>query len=420
MKYKKQSPLNQKGFSLPESLAAVALLTVVATVSIELANLQRKTFSSNSIHASMTSLRENIVNNISSQHSWDVTKSRNSSLKCNTEFPSTCNHGDGGLIDVYTRDGKILVHSSNPNAGFNLRGQSCNGFVSEGSRDCPVRVEVSWSASCSGSSECRFPSEIVKVDFKYAPIKTDDLEPINFTRYDVPALARRTLGTNSSPVIVCTSRGRVFIGEGNFVTNGDGLVTYADALGCILPVALKGATGPRGFTGPAGPPGPMGAPGAAGLATVSGASGSGPSGVSGSSGAGSGSASGALSSGAVCTAGLSFICDAYAAEVSRYPEVGGNLYWTAEYNTCVSGGSDASACQTLVTENIQRAAIAEREGARSLGDGNEALWDSFTGANDSIALCSSGSKDCSEVPGDLSAAYREYLAYCASIPGGCP
>ncbi|MFP5520673.1 MAG: hypothetical protein ACLGGX_12270 [Bdellovibrionia bacterium] len=114
-----------------------------------------------------------------------------------------------------------------------------------------------------------------------------------------------------------------------------------------------------------------------------------------------------------CTA-LPFICQAYAQELARFPEKSGAAYWTAEYYTCLSQKESIDRCKTKVIYNIQVTAREEREGRVVLGDGKEALWDSFTGIKQSVEFCTTSVYDCSQFSREeLNIAYDAYVLYCA-------
>lgn len=384
--------LNAKGFSLVEAMIGLGALSLTATVMLNFANTQRLFASKNSSQTALTSLRENILNTIVNQPSWDRTKTMNASLACMSTYPSTCPDGFGGDINIYTSNGTLLVDSLNPSSGFTLAGKPCTGYSAQGNDLCPLKASVSWQARCSGIEGCKFPQEVISVNFVYSPAQQRQIT--NFSNFNVYQLSRRNLSENASPTTICSSAGRIYIGSGNLVQDGQGIPTEADQNGCVPVQAFRGA---RGAQGAQGGRGPTGAPGIV---------------ITGSGGGGGGYSGGSTAS-AMCSANP-WICASYNTVLNRNPEVGGVTFWEGDYSSCLNSGGTPASCQKIVEDRIKVAAIPELTGDTAKIEAIRANWEAATGTTGSKAECITG-QNCTNVD---TSQYQVYMAWCAQT-GKC-
>ncbi|MGE0633310.1 MAG: type II secretion system protein [Pseudobdellovibrionaceae bacterium] len=248
-----------RGFSLTSMLAGVAILGIVA-VGINQMIIVMTSRSQQSITRSNISLmRDDFVALIGNQAVWDQTKSKNPSMQC--LINKSCTNGSGGKFSIYDSSGAVAYDSLNPSAGFTLDGRSCTTYSDSGNDGCPLRFELSWTASCNDGAapgSCRYPTELVTVAFKFSPHSAQMKNSLilNPAKFSIVNQARLNM-TTSTPVVDCASQGKIFIGQGNSFQGSN-----ADSLGCV---ALATFTGPRGAAGPLGAAGPQGPPGPAGV-----------------------------------------------------------------------------------------------------------------------------------------------------------
>lgn len=258
MKHAKRFSHLQSGFSLPEVMLAIGALVGVAFLISTLTQSQRQSQKLNEVNSTLASLRENLLMQINDQSAWNVTKAKNGyAMGCSATYPSTCQPGQkADSIVVYTANGTPLSAFSKDGTPCSSSGQQLDPYA------CPYRVNVGWQIRCAGTS-CNYPEELVTVTFQYTPPRAP-ASSLNLSKFNVPRFSRTNTSDNNSPVITCADRGEwVFIGFNAHVANGDGVVTNADAHGCVPLIAFKGKTGPAGVPGDKGDRGPRG-PAAAG------------------------------------------------------------------------------------------------------------------------------------------------------------
>lgn len=250
-----------KGFSVIGILLALSMLAGMTLIMLEISQTHRQLSAKNSFETSMNQLRENIIGSIASQNSWDKTLSANTSTSCIRRYPPNCPSAWESSINIYTQSGKVLVNSLTPNAGYTRNGQPCGDFRIEGNSACPIRVTAKWEVLCSDADSCKYPEEVITVNFEYKPSPSEKKLPINISKFNIISFSRQSMSENSSPLVNCARKNKTFIGFNQTVTDGDGNITSADEDGCVPLTAFRGATGPHGLSGAPGPMGPVGPPG---------------------------------------------------------------------------------------------------------------------------------------------------------------
>lgn len=337
---------NNNGYSITEALIAGALLFGVISSSLVQMNSYRKQQSQGRAESSLAMIRETILASINDQSSWDVTKTKNVLMSCDRSFPATCANNTSGKIRIYNAASNLITDSTVSTSGFNYDGSVCNAFSAKGNDQCPFHASVTWKIQCANAQACQYPEELVSVVFSYAPKSTSQV--INLAAYNINNLSRINLGDNSSPMVTCVSMNKLFVGFGNSVSSGDGLVTTADAYGCVPLVALRGRTGPQGPQGPRGPAGSAGSD----AHTVSLASSSVP-----------------LNDPCTQSANAAAVCAAYSSELNRVPDQSGFDYYLSQLN---SGQMSITSMQGNIGGSIESLAVDFNNGNNVLNSMNNA------------------------------------------------
>lgn len=254
---------SSRGFSMPEALMSVFLILVIAGSVLSTFKYQLNNYTENQNYMSVADLRRSILATVSHQESWNITKSKNSSMACARTFPSTCSANVEREIDVYRSTGSLYVGSLDPKNGFTRKGTPCNTFGTSNS-SCIFKARVFWKNACNSAIGCKYPDEQVTINFYIAPhVKSIYASAGNHLRsFDVISYSRNNFGLNNSPVVNCLAKNlSVFIGFGKSFLNPQGQLAMADGDGCVNISSFQGPAGDRGpaglggFTGSQGPRG---------------------------------------------------------------------------------------------------------------------------------------------------------------------
>lgn len=249
---------SEYGFSVVEALVAVGILTSIIGASLISSVSLQKSSASNARKSAFTTLSSNLMSVISQQNAWDLTKDKNSSMRCATFIPSKCPDGTRAEIALYNVDGVKITDPSNKNQGFTSEGEICNDFDGT-DKACRYRANVYWSIHCSSNETCQYPDEKIEIRFAYA-----GPEKFNLSALNIMPRSRTNLADNHSPIANCAHKGKFYIGFGNSHEDGDGKTYVGDIEGCVSMAAFRGATGTVGATGAKGIQGIQGYQGAAG------------------------------------------------------------------------------------------------------------------------------------------------------------
>lgn len=261
---------SERGSSLVQILAVVAVMSVVNIGIMNMMQVQSQTNQEINLKTTVLSLRQNIVALIGNQNAWMKTYAANSSMACSSPFQSFCRANQTNTTPLRLMDatGNVFIDSA-PSAGFTALGEPCNTYSAAGNDACPIKVKALWRAACtastcSGSTVASgqiHAEEFVSITFTYSPNpkgpKNFAFNPIN---YNLVEQNRLRLQSNASPAIMCGDNGKIYVGTGKVIRG-----IASDVQGCIAYQAFfgdKGDIGPiglRGDTGTQGPPGMNGA-----------------------------------------------------------------------------------------------------------------------------------------------------------------
>lgn len=116
----------------------------------------------------------NVLNNLSSPASWEMTVSKNqpamSCLLPNAAAP--CAPNQPVPFSLWDASGALILDGTSPTSGFTLQGDRCDQFdINNGNVDCPFRYALQWSAVCdpSGTPSCFNPQVLVNAHLLYRP-----------------------------------------------------------------------------------------------------------------------------------------------------------------------------------------------------------------------------------------------------------
>lgn len=238
---------NNRGFSLMEALIASGILVGGLMTVVGIITAQQKMMSGQIQSASVSFMRQNIVNLITTQGAWNKTRELNSEMSCMRTYPSTCTNGQTAQINLYAQDGSLVVDTKNPSGGLRQNGKVCSGYDASGANDCGVRAVVTWEVACSSATSCQYPQELVSVNFTQKNFLAGIFSSLS--GFDINKMARVDMGDNQSPLINCVKIGKMFVGFDKSYTSASGVAFAADAKGCIDTAAFKGKQGDPGLAG---------------------------------------------------------------------------------------------------------------------------------------------------------------------------
>lgn len=172
-------PLSQKGFSVVEILAGLAIGTVLTLGAGSLIASTQKVATSSEIRFWMNQTLIETKRAIFSDVAWSQTiyHSSNNSLAClrlnaSGERQLCAPTTNPTVIRVLAADGSTLIDSSNPRAGFSKNGAPCTDFdATLGSDQCPLRVEIGVRIICDSSKPetCYNPEPQIEIKTIYKP-----------------------------------------------------------------------------------------------------------------------------------------------------------------------------------------------------------------------------------------------------------
>ncbi len=375
----------KRGSSENGSVAFILVIAAVSAIALFTAlsyfQMTEKAVAQNRFKLYVLNLRSDTLAKLGDQAAWEKMKTLNASMACLVSH--TCQNGtatDTGTgvagqvrspssssvnspspsittsnFSLTDSSGNIVYDAMKPGAGMGFDGSPCTGFnptPGHGSDQCPLRMDLQWTPSCSNSihpGACTNPEEVVSVGFTYNPGSDNFKWPFNPANYGYTS-ERLTLSSNL-PIFRCAQNNAIYIG--NFTGIVTNFLGYkSDAAGCVPFFAFNGLPGPQGATGPTGPVGSIGAVGPTGL--------TGPCGPVGPVGP-VGPPGGTVATPPVfitdscpapppvvippppvvpppqCTA-PPLICALYISQLGRVPDQAGALYWTNLLNSLLASG----------------------------------------------------------------------------------
>lgn len=161
--------LGQRGFGLTEAVISIGIVGMSSMAALGALSVQKNLQKKVVLKSKLSALKKNIVANLNNYQAWQNTiqSSSNSSLSCISD--ENCNTSSGGSFDLLdssdSADNTYIYGKTDSSNGFTLLGESCSSYDgTNGDPACPVKVNMSWEALCSGTS-CT--QGRVKVNFDY-------------------------------------------------------------------------------------------------------------------------------------------------------------------------------------------------------------------------------------------------------------
>lgn len=160
------------GFTLVEVMIAGAIMTVVIFASAEFMAQMARSQARLALVQTAQDFKHRVVETLTSSASWLATLSDpgNTTFSCLTDGSDSCmalstrkgiGEDSSRNFRIITSTGTVVFDSRDPSQGLSQRGSPCHSFPSS---DCPLRLEVTWTAACPAAPiqagvRCR-PSEI--------------------------------------------------------------------------------------------------------------------------------------------------------------------------------------------------------------------------------------------------------------------
>lgn len=214
----RQNLRSQRGVSLMELMATVAVLSIVALGSTflfsDLAKVQKRSSVANSI----ATMRGQLIAAITQTQvdplavtAWNVSRDDNTAATGNPLMAclrndTPCTKDVTHLLNLKNFDGTEAYYSRTLTRGFDLDGRLCNTFDDvNGNPACPFRWVIVWIPRCVGAdkTECDNPTIEVNGTLRYAPGNNDILggTPFNPNVYDF-SVRRGEKRNLNEPVVI--------------------------------------------------------------------------------------------------------------------------------------------------------------------------------------------------------------------------
>jgi len=147
------------GFTLLNFILVIVLTSIVGAVVGSIFDA----FFVHQKYATIISKRQemfyDVMSSVSGDTAWKKTvdTAANTSMDClkdPVDFPTLptavpCDDTSGGSFNLYDRNGKLVIDTLTPTAGFQVSGGTCDQFVSAGNDFCPLRAELTWKPLCT-------------------------------------------------------------------------------------------------------------------------------------------------------------------------------------------------------------------------------------------------------------------------------
>jgi type II secretory pathway pseudopilin PulG len=131
------STLNQKGMSLITVLVLIGILGFSALLITSMGKQKRKMSQQMSVSVSASLVKQKLVGLVLAPQSWQATQAHNSQAfaSFDPDHPVT--------LDIYSQDSNDpFYRTTNPEAGFDLKGNPCTSFSMNGNDNCPFRYDI--------------------------------------------------------------------------------------------------------------------------------------------------------------------------------------------------------------------------------------------------------------------------------------
>ena len=205
--------LDSKGMSLIEVMIVMVIMGLLGIGTTSLLKSVTETQRKNNVKAALGQVRDNLKNTLNSDTAWNNTVSQYppggaveiGCLQDNVLEGNACNH-NAVTNEFIVRDALNAVYyaSDQPTAGFDQRGQPCNGFNAGAGNDmCPYRYNLDVTLRCPNmTATCIKPKVIIDATFLVRP--RDMAGPIDTPQRDnvsggaQRAFALRTFSNSAS------------------------------------------------------------------------------------------------------------------------------------------------------------------------------------------------------------------------------
>ncbi len=129
--------LNQNGMSMVMVLVVMGIVGISAISIMSMGEQKRKISGQMNVSVSASLVKQKLVGMILSPQSWQATQTHNSLAFAgfNPDHPPTLN--------IYAPDSSTAFYQpTNAAAGFDLKGNPCTGFSTNGNDACPLRYDI--------------------------------------------------------------------------------------------------------------------------------------------------------------------------------------------------------------------------------------------------------------------------------------
>ncbi len=162
------------------SKGSVVVLALVATLAVSLIasvvggyflNLRKQQNRLNLIN-SLSLIQANILDTISSDSAWFITKTNNAPASNLNPNP----------FKLYDGAGTLIYDSTSATSGFTITGAPCQNWSSGGSSSCPLRLLLSWKQVAQCNLDV-VPAFQITGSYSYAPGDAANRFELNWLNY---------------------------------------------------------------------------------------------------------------------------------------------------------------------------------------------------------------------------------------------
>lgn len=175
-------------------MVVFAMMNVAVLGIVSLFKMLGKQQMRSNMAAQSDMMRRNLLTIIQNDEAWQntVNDTANTSLAC-LKNHTTCT-GAGGPFRVMNSQ-NVLVYDalSSPSTGMTVDGQTCSTFdATNGNDQCPLRLDLSWTAVCSGT--CMVPQVQITGTATFKPRSKEREIAYNASNYSFKLIRNTTSG----------------------------------------------------------------------------------------------------------------------------------------------------------------------------------------------------------------------------------
>lgn len=161
-------PINQNGMSIVMVLVVTGIVGISTMAILAMGSQKRKVTQQMNLSTSVSAVKEKLTGLVVSPQSWQTIQSRNASAFTGPIDPEHLPSLDIYLPSSGAGAGTTAYYSSsNPTAGFDMKGKPCTGFNPDiGNDACPIHYDVSLKSRVFQNSNW---IDTVKFSLKYRP-----------------------------------------------------------------------------------------------------------------------------------------------------------------------------------------------------------------------------------------------------------